>query len=498
MSRFSRKHLSAAVASVVTAATLIAASAGTAAALGAISNEALTSAPTLHPGASAGGAASYGIDMANTFAIADTIVLKLEGVADPGVTNAAVGFASTPTASVSGPTTGTFGTGAVGDSAHDALPTFTTSLASSSGAASTLGVKDEFVITLTDSSAGTSADHYTISVGSIALNVGTAVVSGNITLHAYTGDGTGSLATAVAIATVTNTVVFRLAGADRFGTAIAVSSLQFPVAGSAAAVVLARADEYPDALVGSALAAARGAPLLFTSGSVLNAATQSEIQRVLPAGRTVYLLGGTSAIPASVATTLASLGYVVTRYAGADRYGTALAVANALGNPTTVLLATGTDFPDALAAGPAAAHVAGVVLLTAGTSLPPSVAAYLTAHPGKVYAIGGPAAAADTSATVLLGSDRYATAEAVAAAFFPSPATVGVASGVTFADALAGGALLAHSAGPLLLSDPSVLSATTSTYLTAVKPTVTAAFMLGGPAAIADAVGTEVGTALGH
>ena len=165
--------------------------------------------------------------------------------------------------------------------------------------------------------------------------MGTAVVPGNITLHAYTGDGTGSLATAVAIATVTNTVVFRLAGADRFGTAIAVSACKFPTAGSAGAVVLARADDYPDAFVGSALAAARGAPLLFTSGSVLNAATQSEIQRVLAAGRTVYLFGGTSAIPASVATTLTSLGYVVTRYAGADRYGTALAVANALGNPTS-------------------------------------------------------------------------------------------------------------------------------------------------------------------
>jgi putative cell wall-binding protein len=498
MSSFSGKQVSAAVASVVIAATLISASAGTAAALGAISNEALTSPPTLHPGTPAGAAASYGIDMTNTFAIGDTIVLKLEGVADPGVTNAAVGFAAAPSAVASGPTTGAFGAGGVGDTVHDSLPTFTTSLVSSSGAASTLDVKDEFVITLTDSSAGTSTNHYTISVGSIALNVGTAVVSGNITLHAYTGDGTGSLAPAVAIATVTGTVVFRLSGADRFATAIAVSSLQFPAAGGAAAVVLARADDYPDALVGSALAAARGAPLLFTSGSVLNAATQSEIQRVLVAGRTVYLLGGTSAIPASVATTLTSLGYLVTRYAGTDRYGTALAVANALGNPTTVLLATGTDFPDALAAGPAAAHVAGAVLLTAGSILPSSVSAYLAAHPGRVYAIGGPAVAADPSATALVGSDRYATAEAVAAAFFTAPATVGVASGATFADALAGGSMLARSAGPLLLSDPGVLSATTNAYLAAVKPTVTAAFVFGGPAAISNAVQVEVGTALGH
>jgi putative cell wall-binding protein len=476
----------------------LAASPGTATALGAIQNQALSVSPNTHPGATGAAAGSYEIDTTNTFAVGDTIVLKIEGVASPGTTNAAVGFSALPAAAAAGPRTGAFGGGVVGDSAHDLLPTFTTSLASSAGAASVLGVKDEFVITLTNSSAGTASDHYMFTIAGIALNVGTAVVTGNINLHAYSGDGTGSLAPAVTIATVTKTVVFRLSGSDRFATAIAVSNLQFPIAGAAGAVVLARADDYPDALVGSALAAARGAPLLFTSGSVLNAATQSEIQRVLAAGRTVYLLGGTSAIPASVAATLTSLGYLVTRYAGADRYGTALAVANALGNPTTVLLATGTDFPDALAAGPAAAHVAGVVLLTAGPVLPSSVAAYLSSHLGRVYAIGGPAASADPAATVLIGSDRYATAEAVAATFFTAPATVGVASGATFADALAGGSLLARSAGPLLLSDPGVLSAATNTYLASVKSAVTAAFVLGGPSAISNAVQVEVGTALGQ
>ena len=115
----------------------------------------------------------------------------------------------------------------------------------------------------------------------------------------------------------------RLFGSDRFGTAIAASLAEFPTAGTAGAVVLARADDYPDALVGAALAAARNAPLLFANGGSLTPATQAEIQRVLPAGGTVYLLGGTAAIPASVATSLTALGFVPTRYAGADRFGTA-------------------------------------------------------------------------------------------------------------------------------------------------------------------------------
>jgi putative cell wall-binding protein len=476
----------------------VVAGAGNAVALGFIFNQALTSVTNVHPGASGAAVASYQIDTTNSFAISDTIDLKIEGVADPTTTNAAVGFAAAPTVTVTGPTSGAFGAGVVGDTVDDRLPTVTTALASSAGAAALLGVRNEFVITLTDSSTGAANDHYTFTVAGIAFNVGSAVVPGNLNLHAYTGDGTGSLATAVTVATVTNTVVVRLAGTDRFATAVAVSNAEFPTSGGAAAVVLARADNYPDALVGATLASARSAPLLFTSGSVLNPATQAEIQRVLPSGRTVFLLGGTAAIPESVATTLTGLGFIVTRYFGADRYGTALAVADALGDPTTVLLATGTNFPDALAAAPAAAHAAGVVLLTDGTMLPASVSAYLAAHPGKVYAIGGPAVIADPSASSLVGSDRYATATAVAAQFFAAPAAIGVASGVTFADALAGGSLLAHSAGPILLSDSNALWSVTSSYLTVHKAAITAAWVLGGTSALSTFVQTEVGTALGQ
>ena len=289
----------------------------------------------------------------------------------------------------------------------------------------------------------------------------------------------------------------RLSGSDRFGTAIAASLVEFPTAGTAGAVVLARADDYPDALVGTALAAARNAPLLFANGESLTLATQAEIQRVLPAGGTVYLLGGTAAIPASVATSLTSLGFVPVRYAGTDRFGTALAVADALGDPSTVLLATGINFPDALAAGPAAAHVHGVVLLTNGSSLTPAVTAYLAAHPGTVYAIGGPAVAADPSATALSGADRYATAAMVAGSLFTAPVNVGLASGTAFPDALSGGAFQAHFGGPIVLSDPHVLPTSTSAYLTATESTIVTTNIFGGTVALSAIVQAAIGTALG-
>jgi putative cell wall-binding protein len=316
----------------------------------------------------------------------------------------------------------------------------------------------------------------------------TPSTSGTYTITAVSGGGP--------VATTPATPV-RFSGSDRFGTAISASLTEYPSTGSAGAVVLARADDYPDALVGAALASSKNAPLLFANGGLLTPATQAEIQRVLPAGGTVYLLGGTAAIPASVATTLTGLGFVPVRYAGADRFATAIAVADALNDPGTVLLATGINFPDALAAGPAAAHLGGVVLLTAGATLPASVQTYLTAHPGTVYAIGGPAVAADPSATPLSGADRYATAAAVAAGLFTSPANVGVASGTTFADALSGGAFQAHFHGPIVLSDPGTLPSSTSTYLTGADTTIVTTNIFGGTSALSTTVQTAIGVALG-
>lgn len=291
--------------------------------------------------------------------------------------------------------------------------------------------------------------------------------------------------------------VGRLAGADRFGTAAAISQAEFPN-GKAGAVVLARGDDYPDALVAGPLAAAKNAPLLLTAGSSLPTVSKAELQRVLATGGKVYILGGTGAVPASVATQLTGLGYQVVRYGGADRFATAVQVADALGDPGTVLLATGTNFPDALSAGVAAAKARGVVLLTNGTSLPSTTSKYLAAHAKTVYAVGGPAAAAYKKATALVGADRYATSVALAAKFFSSPSSVGVASGTAFPDALSGGALLAHAGIPLLLAAPGNLPTAVGSYLSSVKGSVTSAHLFGGSGALGVAVQTAVASTLGR
>ncbi len=298
------------------------------------------------------------------------------------------------------------------------------------------------------------------------------------------------------ITVISRTTPVRVAGTDRIGTAVAVSQLNFP-SGGAGAVVLARSDDFPDALVAAPLAAATRAPLLFVQGGSLPTVTRNEISRVLGAHGSVYLIGSTSAIPTSVETTLQSLGYTTTRIGGADRYATAVAVANVLGGRSTVFLATGINFPDALAAGPAAAHVGGVVLLTDGSSVPAVTRAYLNAHVGTVYAVGGPAARADGAAIQIVGTDRFSTATTLASTFFSTPSSVGVASGATFADAMSGGAYLARVGGPIVLTYPTAMPGSTSNYLNVVRSSVATSSIFGGTAAISTNVQITIDQLLG-
>ena len=82
-----------------------------------------------------------------------------------------------------------------------------------------------------------------------------------------------------------------------------------PAPAAPRAVVLARADSFPDALAGTPLAAAKSAPLLLTGSASLDSRTMAEIQRVLTPGKTVFLLGGSVALSPSIANTLGAAGY---------------------------------------------------------------------------------------------------------------------------------------------------------------------------------------------
>lgn len=290
----------------------------------------------------------------------------------------------------------------------------------------------------------------------------------------------------------------RESGSSRIATAIAVSQQTFPKSGSAGSIVLARDDDYPDALAGVPFAVSKAAPILLTEPSRLDPATAAEISRVAPKGVDVYLLGGTGALSDSVARAVAALGDNPVRIAGTDRFATAVAIAGDLSNPATILLVDGANFPDALAAGAAAAKVGGAILLSNGSSMASETSAYLAANKSDtVEAIGGPAGAADPAAPSLVGTDRFATSALVADHYFANPGVVGLASGLQYPDALAGGPQLGALSGPLLLTNSTGLPASISSYLTSKASGIKSALVYGGTSAVSNSVISEINAAVG-
>jgi len=190
----------------------------------------------------------------------------------------------------------------------------------------------------------------------------------------------------------------------------------------------------------------------------------------------------------------------VTRYAGADRYETAADVsAGTFHGPVPVaFVARGDAYPDALAAGPAAAVDGGPVLLV-GSSVPASTAAELTRlKPARIVVTGGPLAVPDSvvaalqsftagSVSRVAGADRFATAAAISAATFsPLVNAAYIATDATFADALAGAAAAGHLHDPILLVTPGQIPAATAQELTRLRPQ--SIVILGGPLAVSQSV----------
>jgi len=191
------------------------------------------------------------------------------------------------------------------------------------------------------------------------------------------GSGAVSGAVGTQLGSYTSGSVRRIAGADRYQTAAAVSAAYFATGVSTA--FIATGLDYPDALAGVGYAASLGAPVLLTTPTRLPSSTTAELARLKP-GR-IIILGGTSAVSAAVGSALAA--YTsggVTRLSGADRYQTAVAISvAAFGKdvPRYALLATGTNFPDGLAGAAAAGVLHGPLLLVPRDGLPDAVAGEL-------------------------------------------------------------------------------------------------------------------------
>jgi putative cell wall-binding protein len=289
----------------------------------------------------------------------------------------------------------------------------------------------------------------------------------------------------------------RLAGSDRIATAIELAQAAYPE--TATAVVVASGADFPDALAAAPLAAAAGGPLLLNERDRLAPAVADEIDRLSPS--VVYLLGGEAAQSGAVEAALVTTGVEVVRIAGANRYATAAAAARTAAERwgetvDAVLVASGVDFPDALAAAPLAAARRAPLLLTDPQAVPGETAAALDElAPSEVTVVGGPAAVSDATAARLPatgrlgGANRYATAALLAGEAVASgadPDDVLVAAGRQFPDALAAGPVAAARGGVLLLSERDALPAETAAAVRSRAQTLTWLRVAGGPAALTE------------
>ena len=193
------------------------------------------------------------------------------------------------------------------------------------------------------------------------------------------------------------------------------------------------------------------------------------------------------------------------RLEGLDRYGTAAAISRGgFASASAVVIASGEQFPDALAAAPLAGGVEGPVLLVRPGSLPSDVITELRRlQPARAIVIGGPSSVSEDVVTELHryvqaverigGEDRYATAADVATeGLAPSepPAEVLLASGEQFPDGLAGGAYGAATGAPLLLTRRDSLPPETAEALAALRPA--RIIVLGGTDTITGVVSGEL------
>lgn len=281
----------------------------------------------------------------------------------------------------------------------------------------------------------------------------------------------------------------KVEGTTRFATAVQASQLAFPDDGMCSTAVVASGRNFPDALGGSALAGALYGPVLLVDPNTLPSIVADEIQRLGVAN--VIVVGGTTAVSESVKSAIDALPGVSTdRIAGANRYETAALVAERTvteleagpGFSGQVMVATGQNFPDALAAAPLAASSGTPILLVQRDVVPQDTIDALDqiAADGAIVLGGTGAVSAAVASDIeglvgpsgvvrLDGPDRYATAATIAQYgvdnFGLNWDGVAFATGLNFPDALAGGAAQGLTGSVVLLTKSTTLEAAPKTKL---------------------------------
>lgn len=282
----------------------------------------------------------------------------------------------------------------------------------------------------------------------------------------------------------------RIAGKNRYETAIAVSRSGYPT--TAKVVYLATGADYPDALAAAPAASKQGGPLLLTSSASLPTKVAEEIRRLDPAK--VVVVGGTEAVSAETFNQVKGIVDNTVRVSGKNRYETARKIArSAFASSPVAYVATGADYPDALSASaPAGAAGAPVILVRGGSSaLDRDTKELLTRLQVKRTVIAGGTSVVSSAIerdlaafapTRVAGSNRYDTSRLLNKQLVGAASTAYVATGRGFPDALAGAAVAGAKRAPLYVVRPTCVPKDTRSDI--LGGSVSRVNLLGGTSAL--------------
>ena len=201
------------------------------------------------------------------------------------------------------------------------------------------------------------------------------------------------------VLSATGRKIERLAGKDRYLTNIAI--LEEAGVPDGSEVLVSIGTNFADSLSASS----SGRPILMVDKNKLSAAQEEYLEALKEKGCRFTIIGSPAAVSTAVEAKLSNYSASpVERVAGPTRYQTSIAVAeHAFGNPESVVLAVGNNFPDGLSAGPLAYELGAPVVLTlAGqTAAAEAYAADLTIKNG--YAVGGSNVLSDGAVMSIFG-----------------------------------------------------------------------------------------------
>ncbi|WP_419855143.1 cell wall-binding repeat-containing protein [Candidatus Poriferisodalis sp.] len=258
------------------------------------------------------------------------------------------------------------------------------------------------------------------------VGVSKALVVGPENAGAGHGPGRGVSATVLDALKGAGIAAERVAGSDRYGTAVAAARRVTPGAmpGLGRTAIVASGDVFADALVAGPFAAYGSHPVLLTAPDSLNKGvagylSEANIEHVV-------LMGGTAALASGVETSIRGLGVRVTRLAGTTRYDTAVKAADLVDDrysdtagkdcfaTGTIGLARARVPFDSFSAAPLLGRLCAPLVLADPKSVPADTAAYLDRARAAndtvdLHVFGGDAAVSQKALDAYLSGDGAAS-----------------------------------------------------------------------------------------